>query len=66
MLLKGLVIAFLDELAIAMYIDMEVLIQLDNALEYPCLLFYGLGRDIELIRGGHGVGLAVLLVILTE
>ena len=66
MLLKGLVIAFLDELAIAMYIDMEVLIQLDNAFEYTGLFLYGLGRDIELIGGGHGIGLPVLLIILAE
>ena len=66
MLPHRFIITLFDELAVAVYINMKILIQLDNAFEYPGLFFHRLGRDKELIRWGHGIGCPVLLVILAE
>ena len=66
MLSHRLVITLLDELAIAVYVNVKILIQLDNAFEYPGLFFHCLRGDEEFIRRGHGVGFPVLLVVLAE
>ena len=60
-----LVFALLNELAVAVDVDVEVLVQLDDALEGACLLLDGALADVELVGQLHVVlaliGLAVLL-----
>jgi hypothetical protein len=41
--------AFFYQIVVAVYVDMEILVQLDDAFKYTCLLFYGTVGNSEIV-----------------